>query len=667
MSDIISVNGIGPKKINLLSKLNITSLNDALKFYPRTYEDRTIFVDTRTCQDGQKACLPLIIASVTTKLIRKGMEITKILAVDDFGACEITLFNQKYLAKSLKTDKLYVFYGVINKNLTRITMNSPTIEPFSKTSSRILPIYNLTSGISQNDIRKVTYQALQNTDIPDILPQLIKEKYKFSDINKSLQQIHFPKNLNDVHLAKRRIIFEQMFLYFLKLQFLHQEKRQNLAFKLKNADFSQILDNLSYELTNAQLRSINECISDMKTGFQMSRLLQGDVGSGKTIVATILSYLACKNSKQVAFMVPTEILANQHFDEISELFTSFSLKTALLTGSTTAKNKRIIKEQLKNGEIDIVIGTHAIITDDTEFNDLGLVIVDEQHRFGVMQRAKLTAKGENPHILVMSATPIPRTLSLILYGDLELSIIDEMPKGRKPVDTFIVDEPKRKRMYHFIKQHIDQKEQVYIVCPLVSESENSDAKDAEQYFENICKLFNNYSIGLIHGKMKSKEKDAVMERFSGGEIDILVSTTVIEVGVNVPNATIMVVENAERFGLFALHQLRGRVGRGSKQSYCLLFSSNKSARLEILTKTNDGFEIAQEDLKIRGAGDFFGVRQSGASTIDILSDEMNVKILKYANLEAVDIINRDPTLENYPYLKKIIDDDLVTNKLNIFT
>lgn len=298
---------------------------------------------------------------------------------------------------------------------------------------------------------------------------------------------------------------------------------------------------------------------------------------------------------------------------------------------------------------------------------MGLVIVDEQHRFGVMQRAKLTAKGENPHILVMSATPIPRTLSLILYGDLELSIIDEMPKGRKPIDTFVVDETKRKRMYSFIKKHIDDNEQVYIVCPLVSESENTDAKDAEKYYENICKLFHDYSVGLIHGKMKSKEKDEVMERFSSGQVDILVSTTVIEVGVNVPNATIMVVENAERFGLFALHQLRGRVGRGKKQSYCLLFSQNHSQRLEILTKSNDGFEIAQEDLKIRGAGDFFGSRQSGVSTIDILSDEMNVKILKYANLEATDIINRDLQLVNYPELRKIIDNDLIDNKLNIFT
>ncbi|MFI3115830.1 MAG: ATP-dependent DNA helicase RecG [Clostridia bacterium] len=665
MSDITNVKGISTKKASFLSKLNINTLADALSFYPRDYEDRTAFVDTSTAEDGKKACIKLFIASISTSFIRKGLDVTKILAYDDYGSCEITMYNQKYLAKTLKVDTEYTFFGVININCSKLTLNSPAIELNSNTSSRILPIYNLTSGISQHDIRKITYHALTNIEPIDILPTEILEKYKFSSIKKSLQMIHFPKNLEDVQKAKRRIIFEQMFVYFLKLQFLHAEKRKNLAFTLNFDNFNEISANIPYTLTNAQTKAVYECILDMQKGFQMSRMLQGDVGSGKTVVAMILSYLVCKNKKQVAFMVPTEILAVQHFEEISKLFEKLSLKTALLTGSTTAKNKKIIKEQLKNGEIDIVIGTHAIITDDTEFCDLGLVIVDEQHRFGVMQRAKLTAKGENPHILVMSATPIPRSLSLVLFGDLDLSVIDELPKGRQPIETFLVNESKRKRMFSFIKQHIDQHEQVYIVCPLVSESEHMNAQDAENYYQNIKKLFSSYNIGLIHGKMKSSQKDEVMKSFSQGNLDILISTTVIEVGVNVPNASIIVIENAERFGLFALHQLRGRVGRGNTKSYCLLFSENNSERLEILTKTNDGFEIAKADLKLRGAGDFFGVRQSGASSMDILGDDINLKILKYANLEATTLISNG--IDNYPILSKIIADDLIFNKLNIFT
>lgn len=664
MSELSNVSGIGEKKLKSLEKLNIKTLSDALFFYPRDYEDRTVFKSITDAVDGEKCGLVLTIHSVSSNnpYNRRGVTVTKILATDGFYTVEITCFNQPYLEKSLKTDKEYLFYGVINKKLSQITMNTPVIEVLSEKSKRILPIYPLTTGLSQADIKKVTYHALKTTKPTEFLPDYICKKYGFSDIFDTLQKIHFPKSMKDVNFAKRRIIFDEMFLYFVKLQFM--KKRQNKSYKITDIDYSKLINSLEYSLTNAQIRSIEECVKDMSSGEQMSRLLQGDVGSGKTIVATVLSYICSKNKKQIAFMVPTEILAIQHYNEISELLGKFDIKTELLTGSTTAKNKRIIKENLKNGLVDIVIGTHAIITDDTDFLDLGLVIVDEQHRFGVMQRAKLTSKGDNPHIFVMSATPIPRTLSLIMYGDLDVSIIDEMPKGRIPIDTFVVEENMRKRIFSFIKKHVDENSQVYIVCPLVEESENLDILDATRYFEGLKKVFPEYNIGLVHGKMKPKEKDKVMSEFANGEINILISTTVIEVGVNVPNATLMIIESAERFGLSALHQLRGRVGRGKKKSYCVLFQKKPSDRLQILAKTNDGFEIAKEDLEIRGPGDLFSNRQSGMSNFDF--SEFNMKILKCANEEATELLKNDPNLVHHEKLRKNITLSLENSDTNIF-
>ena len=661
MSELLNISGIGPKKLSYLEKISIKTLSDALFFYPRGYEDRTIFNDTKTVTDGMKTCIIGMIASKSknTKL-RSGLEISKIRAVDDFSSFEINLFNQKYLSDSLKIGETYVFYGVAQVFGNKITLNSPSVELYTEKSSRILPIYPLTKGISQNDIRKICFYALNNIQPVELIPQELLEKYKLPEIKKALIKIHFPKTLEDVMQAKRRVSFENLFLYTLKLEFLKSRRKGIDSFRIKTTDYSDM--DIPFTLTGAQLRSVNECLNDMESGLQLNRLLQGDVGSGKTIVALILSYVLIKNKKQVAFMVPTEILATQHYDD----FLSFNLpiKIALLTGSTSAKNKRIIKQGLKDGSIDIVIGTHAIISDDVDFFDLGLCIVDEQHRFGVLQRAKLLSKGDNAHILVMSATPIPRTLALILYSDLDLSIIDELPKGRIPVKTLLLDESSRKKVNSFIKKQIDQKKQAYIVCPLIDENETLELKDATNYYENIKALFKDYTVALIHGKMKPAEKDTIMDNFKKGCIDILISTTVIEVGVNVPNATIMVIENAERFGLSSLHQLRGRVGRSSEQSYCILISKDKSERLAILEQTNDGFLVSKEDLNLRGSGDFFGTRQHGQS--DLSLTDLDVKVLKYAHLEAQNILNKSQNLENYPNLQKYIVDNLHDNMSNIF-
>lgn len=664
MSDISNISGIGPKKLEYFKKLNINSLSDALLHYPRAYQDRSVFYNTKNCIFDTKIPMVLLIASVSSRNIRKGMTITQIKACDDYGVCDITLFNQQFMSKNLKIGDPYLFFGIVTKSGSKIQMTSPTIEPFSEKTRKILPIYNLTAKLTQNDLRNVLYHALKTQEIHEILPPEICEKHQLPSLKNSLKAIHFPQNTSDIEIATKRIYFEQMFLYFAKIHYFKQF--QNSSYSLGFYDFSAITDKLPYTLTDAQKNAISDCISDMKTGNQMNRIIQGDVGSGKTIVATILSYLVAQNDKQIAFMVPTEILATQHYNELQKIFADLPVNVALLTGSTTAKNKKIIKQNLNENQIQIIVGTHAIITDDTEFFDLGLVIVDEQHRFGVMQRAKLSAKGDNPHILVMSATPIPRTLSLVLYGDLDISFIDQMPQGRKPVETFVVDLSKRSRIFKFIKKHIDQKEQCYIVCPLVEYSEDVDAMDVTRYFDAVSKLFCDYNVGLMHGKMKSIEKDKIMSEFSQGKIDILVSTTVIEVGVNVQNATVMLIENAERFGLSALHQLRGRVGRGNAQSYCILMSAKDTARLEILANSNDGFEISKSDLEIRGAGDLFSGRQSGESSMQLFKSSLDFDLIKHSSDDAKQLILTNPTLSDFPNLKRQILTNFGQENLNIF-
>lgn len=657
MSDLSEINGIGEKKIEHLKKLNINKISDILTYYPRDYQDRTMFCDINTVISGEKVCIVGILSSKSKSTkIRNGLEIAKIRIVSEQYSVDVNLFNQKYLVNSLKVGEVYLLYGPCQIFNGKLQMNAPSIEIFDENSPKILPIYHVTKGISQSDIRKICFYALKNTQIVEILPTEILEKYKLSEIKKALIQIHFPKTTNDIKQANRRISFEQLFLYTLQIEYLKNRREGDKGYVINSTDYSKL--KIPFELTEAQIRSINECIVDMKSGKPMNRLLQGDVGSGKTIVALILSYIMANNSKQIAFMVPTEILANQHYQD----FIDMGLNVALLTGSTTAKNKRIIKQALQEGSIDMVVGTHALITDDVEFKSLGLCIVDEQHRFGVIQRSKLLAKGNNPHLLVMSATPIPRTLALILYADLDLSIIDQMPKGRLPVKTLVLEESSRKKINSFIKKQIDLSKQVYIVCPLIEENETLDLKSATDYYESIKQIFCEYNVALIHGKMKASEKDSIMQSFKKGDTDILISTTVIEVGVNVPNATVMVIENAERFGLSALHQLRGRVGRSNEQSYCILVSNSKSERLMILEKTNDGFEVSKEDLAIRGSGDFFGTRQHG----DFELVFCDVKILKYAHMEAKKILEKSPNLDDFPSLQNYINQKLLDKQNNIF-
>ncbi len=668
MSDFLNISGIGEKKAKLLAKIGLNSLNDALLFFPRTFEDKTVFVTTNTFENGEKACIPLTISSVSRPaMIRKGLTLSTVHAFDDDNFVEITFFNQNYVSNALEVGKTYTFFGVIKTDGRKIVMNSPKYEVFKSKKGRLLPVYKLTSGLHQADVRKITFNALKSYNYDDTLPENLQKKYKLVPINTAIFNMHYPSNHEQLKQAQRRIEFEKLFMYLLKIKTISASRKQIPSYKVTKVNYNKILEKIPFSLTDAQKKCLDECIFDLQSGFQLNRLLQGDVGSGKTIVAIILSYILASEGKQIAFIVPTEILANQHFHDIDPLFTELGLKSALLTGSTRAKAKREIKEGIKTGEINIVIGTHAVFTDDVEFSDLSLVIVDEQHRFGVNQRASLLAKGENPHTLVMSATPIPRTMSLILYGDLDISVIDEMPKDRQPIDTFLCDETKRKRVFSFISKQILNSNQVYIVCPLVEESDFegiAHVKDVTQYYDAIKKVFPDVSIGLIHGKIKPKEKDEIMEKFVSNEIQILVSTTVIEVGVNVPNATLMIIENAERFGLSTLHQLRGRVGRGKDKSYCILMSDTKSKRLEALTKMRNGFDIAREDLSLRGAGDYIGVRQSGDSTLSMLN--LDVKMLECASNEVNLLLKDENFPQNHPKLYKKINDEMDNGVINIF-
>ncbi len=653
MSDIPLryIKGIGEKREELLRKLGIFSLYDLVHFFPRTYLDFTDLTPISQMKPGNVYAFNAIVGYTPIEnKIRTGMVIYKTTVTDGKAGVRINIFNSKYLADSLEQGEEYIFYGKVTANTGNLEMSNPLVVPYDKEAG-LKPVYPLTAGITSKILCKIMENALEaylKEDIPLPIPEKIRSEYSLAHKNFALRNIHFPKSKNDLEISKKSLIFEELLIFQTAMLRLKSRNKGRTSLSLKKDYSEDFIKTLPFTLTNAQTRVISECIADMKCSVPMNRLVQGDVGSGKTVVAASLMYSAAKNNMQSVLMAPTEILAQQHYKTLSNLITDPHITCELLTGSVSAKKKADIKERLKNGEIDYIVGTHALLTDNTEFHNLGLVVTDEQHRFGVRQRGTLTGKGNNPHTLVMSATPIPRTLSLIIYGDLDVSVIDELPKGRQKISTFAVDSSYRERMYGFIKKNLDSGNQAYIVCPAVEENEN-DIASAVQHAEALAKKeFKEYKVGLLHGKMKAKEKDKIMSGFQSGDIQLLVSTTVIEVGVDVPNSTVMVIENAERFGLSQLHQLRGRVGRGKDKSYCILVSDAKGetakARLEIMCKTNNGFTIADRDLELRGPGEFFGSRQHGLPEMKIASFTENMDTVRQTHAAAKKILAEDPTL-----------------------
>ncbi len=647
--------GVGPKKVELLNKLGIYTIKDLLEYYPRNYEDRTKLSNIIEFIDGEYYLFVATISdSIHIQRIRKNLTIYSTFVYDDTGECKMTWFNQKYINTKLHKGDKYLFYGKAIKNYGVVSMESPQIYNLNDIDKiqGIYPIYPLTSGITQNYLFKLETLAYMNKPLlPEFLNDKFRKKYGLCELNYAMQNVHFPKTFNAVNDARKRLIFDELFLLQLALMSVKnislQEKKVK---KFTNVNIDEFLDLLPFKLTNAQNKVIDEIKKDMLSDKVMNRLLQGDVGSGKTIVAAVAMYIAVKNGYQATMMAPTTILANQHFEELNKYFSLLGINVEIITSSTTKKNKRIICEKLENNEIDIIIGTHSLIEEDIHFNNLGLVITDEQHRFGVKQRLKLSNKGNNVETLVMTATPIPRTLAIMLYGDLDLSIIDEMPPGRKIVKTYAVDDSYEQRIVKFIKRNIDEGRQVYVVCPLVEENEELNLKSVEKIYDKYKnEYFREYNVGIIHGKMKNKEKDEIMQAFKENKINILISTTVIEVGISVSNATLMVIENADRFGLAALHQLRGRVGRGDYQSFCILKSNNKSIksreRLKIMEKSNNGFDVAQKDLELRGPGDFFGIRQSGLPEFKLTNLLTDIKVLQNAQVAAKELLEEDKYLE----------------------
>ena len=641
LSDPITIlKGIGPTKAKQFAALNIFTLEDLICHFPRAYEDRTRIVPIEKLEVDVPACFKAMVMNTPrTAHIRKGLDITKVQVADTTGRLTLTFFNQKYTAEQLQYGKEYIFYGAVSGDFIGYNMTSPVFEsPDSTplTTRRVLPIYPLTAGRSNASVLKAVQQALALCDVPkEIIPQAVREEYGILPAQRAYYAIHQPASMQEAEMAKKRLIFEEFFVFSAGLSLMRAKRAMKKAPPYKICDLSPFYSALPFTLTGAQTRAIGEIAADLQRGAPMNRLVQGDVGSGKTMVAAAAAYLAIQNGHQAAMMAPTEILAEQHYASLSKLLIPLGISVCLLTGSMTQKQKTLAREEIRAGRAQLVVGTHALVSDTTVFADLGLVITDEQHRFGVSQRSALAGKGNDPHLLVMSATPIPRTLALLMYGDLEVSILDELPPGREPVDTFLVDESYRARINNFIRKHVSEGHQCYVVCPAVEENEALDLKAAEVWAETLRKtVFPDLRVSLLHGQMKGAEKDAVMSAFSAGKADVLVATTVIEVGVDVPNATLMVIEDADRFGLSQLHQLRGRVGRGKAKSYCILTSHSKNPetlqRMKALCKTNDGFRIAEEDLRLRGPGDFFGARQSGLPVFRVANLSCDLATLKAA-------------------------------------
>ena len=654
--DVKYIKGVGPNRVKLLNKLNIFTLKDLITYYPRTYENRGIAKNIIECRDGEETLICGVACGRISEVRLKGKTMQKLIIRDETGTATITWFNQSYLKNMFEVGKEYKFYGKISNMFGKISMTSPVFDKQgeSKNTGKIIPIYPLTYNLSQNTIRKIIQNGLEEVEgnLKEILPNYILKEFNLQEINKATLNIHFPKEFKDFENAKNRFVFEELLsvqLALLELKNGYQKEETGIQFS-KEAKMSDIINKLPFKLTNAQRRVLEEIDNDMESSKSMNRLLQGDVGSGKTVISMCAAYKAVKCGYQVAIMAPTAILATQHLENFKKIFEGLGIKCELLISAMTKKKKTELLQRLENGEIDILIGTHALLQENVIFKRLGLVVTDEQHRFGVKQRTTIVEKGQNPDVLVMTATPIPRTLALILYGDLDISIIDELPPNRKKIDTFAVPKSMEERVNNFIKKQVDEGRQAYMVCPLVEENEESDLKSVEKLYEKSkTETFPEYKVEYIHGKMKAKDKDIIMEKFKNKEIDILISTTVIEVGVDVPNSNIMVIEDAQRFGLAQLHQLRGRVGRGEYKSYCILKYEGKSEtirkRMKVMCDTNDGFIISEKDLELRGAGDFFGTMQHGIPEFKIANLFEDMQTLKIVQNLAMKIILDDPKLE----------------------
>ncbi|MBR4290563.1 MAG: ATP-dependent DNA helicase RecG [Oscillospiraceae bacterium] len=650
---ITMLKGIGPTKAKQLANLNIYTLGDLICHFPRGYEDRTRLVPVEKLEPDVPACFKAMVMNTPrTAHIRKGLDITRVQVADTTGRLNLTFFNNKYVSEQLQYGHEYIFYGAVSGDFIGYNMTNPVFEALDSqpvTTRRVLPIYPLTAGLSNAAVLKAVRQALAICDTPpEIIPESVRQAYGILGADRAYTAIHEPASMAEAELAKKRLIFEEFFVFSAGLSLMRASRARKTAEPFEKLDLKPFLAALPFTLTGAQSRAVAEILEDFRKGAPMNRLVQGDVGSGKTMVAAAAAYLAAINGRQAALMAPTEILAEQHHQSLSSLFAPMGITVGLLTGSMTQKEKRIMREALAAGQIDLVVGTHALLSDTTTFNDLGLVIADEQHRFGVAQRSKLSSKGQDPHLLVMSATPIPRTLALLMYGDLDVSVINELPPGREAVDTFLVGESYRARINAFIRKQVAEGHQCFVVCPAVEENEDLGIKAATVWAETLQKtVFPELRIALLHGQMRASEKEEAMASFARGEADVMVATTVIEVGVDVPNATLMVIEDADRFGLSQLHQLRGRVGRGKAKSYCILTSHNKNPetlqRLKALCKTTDGFKIAEEDLALRGPGDFFGSRQSGLPTFRVANLSYDLQTLKDAQAASTKWIEESGT------------------------
>lgn len=696
---VIELNGVGKTRAEQLSRLGIFTLRDLIYYFPRAYEHRgnvALLGDYDT--QNARSYILTVATSPTSAKLKTGLTITKFRAFDESGSCEIIFFNSRFVKDLFHIGDVFRFYGKATfSKMKRLTLTGPKFEAVipGKQLEDFVPVYSLTDGISSKILDKLIRVAINDLlpFIKDPIPQAIALEEGLPSLAYSIQNIHFPSSKEALEKAQRRLAFDEMFYFGMGIAISRSQRTSFKGEKFSPCSLKPITELLPYELTNSQKNAINDVYKDTVLNSEnghtsaMARIIVGDVGSGKTICAAAAMFIAKQSGYQSALMVPTEILANQHYQDISELFGKLGISVALLTGSTSQKKKQEIYERLSSGEIDVVIGTHALISEKVEFKSLGLIVTDEQHRFGVRQRGVLKSKAQSAHMLVMSATPIPRTLALAIYGDLDISRITELPKGRQRVDTYVVDESYRSRLINFIEKQIALGGQCYIVCPSIEKDEESDGplytlesinarsdsdpldelKNAVQYTEDLKSALPKIQIECLHGKMKNSVKDEIMKRFSSGETKVLVSTTVIEVGVNVPNASLMIVENADRFGLSQLHQLRGRVGRGTRKSYCILVSNNKSekskARLEVMRTTYDGYEIADKDLLIRGPGDFFSsntsnnLRQSGGFEFNFASLCDDTTLMEKAFSIAKSIVSADPMLERdeHKLLKEELD------------
>ena len=643
--DVKYVKTVGPNRVKLLNKLKISTLKDLITYYPRDYEDRSKPKNLYECTDGEEVLIEAMATGRISEMRKGRMVISRLIVKDQTGTCYITWFNQGYLKEKFQPGRMYRFYGKIAVKGTRFEMNSPVYDEIdeSKNTGKIIPIYPLTYELKQSTLRRIIENGLAEIkgQLTETLPDYILKENNLWDINSTIERIHFPHEFSDFNKARERLVFEELLtmqLALLKLKNNYEHDINGIQFD-KNVLMSDVINKLPFKLTKAQLRVLEEIDRDMESDKPMNRLLQGDVGSGKTVIAMIAAYKAVKSGYQAAILAPTAILASQHLESFQGILDEVGIRSALLISSITKKKKAELLEKLQNGEIDVLIGTHAILEENVIFKNLGLVVTDEQHRFGVKQRSTIASKSQNPDVIAMSATPIPRTLALILYGDLDISIIDELPPNRKKIETFAVRKNMEERVNNFVRNQIEEGRQAYIVCPLVEEDEESNLKAVTSLAEKYKKeVFSQYRVEYLHGKMKPKEKEQIMQEFKEGNIDILISTTVIEVGVNVPNASLMIVENAERFGLAQLHQLRGRVGRGEYKSYCVLKydsnSPNTRERMKVMCETNDGFIISEKDLELRGPGDFFGTMQHGVPEFKVANLFTDMEILKDAQMAA---------------------------------